>query len=343
MNIKFTKSLSGWEPFVSVVINFYNEKDNVDMAPACLCEQTYKNFEVIFVDDGSTDGTAEEIIKKYEDKLPNLRIIRNDKSLGLRPARRRGVIASRGDIVITLDLHTIFDKYFIQKIVHFFQEDNSIGAVGPLVLPYGEKWFIKGERLMELLLFRLRRILKGYRYVFGTAAAYKRDLLEQIGFLSESELVEDVDASWKASSLGFKVKISEDPIVYHKSPYNSFTKWVSRKLNDGKRAFIIFLSYPKKMIYPQFLIRFSLLPFLFSLPFLVMNLGISNFVILVVMSLLIYSFMVIILTCRTSGCKFKISWVFFHMITLVLYVLMSSLGFYLCMLAKIFGLKYKVD
>jgi len=263
MKMESIKSALTWEPLVSVVINFYNERDNVDMAPACLCEQTYKNFEVILVDDSSTDGTAEEIIRRYGGKLPRLRVIRIDKPLGLRPARRKGVMVAKGDIIVTLDLHTLFDKDFLKKVVHFFQEDSTLGAVGPLVLPYGERWFIKGDKLTALFLFVLiKKILKGYKYAPGTAAAYRRDLLERIGFLSIGELMEDIDASWKISSLGFNVKISEDLIVYHKSPYGFFAGWLLRKLNEGKRLFIVFLNYPQKVVYPQLLIRLLFLPFL---------------------------------------------------------------------------------
>ena len=343
MKMESIKLALTWEPLVSVVINFYNERDNVDMAPACLCEQTYKNFEVILVDDGSTDGTAGEVIKKYGDRLPILKVIRNDKPLGLRPARRKGVMAARGDIVITLDLHTLFDKDFLQKIVNLFQEDNNIGVVGPLVLPYGERWFIKGEKLTELFLFKLRKIFKGYKYAFGTAAAYRRDLLKKIGFLSESDLVEDIDASWKAYSLGFKIKISEDLIVYHKSPYSSFTGWILRKLNDGKRAFIVFLNYPKKIIYPQFLMRFLFLSFILILPLIVVKLNIVNFIALVIFVLSVYSLTMMMLVYKATKYTFKLSWLFFHIIILVLYILVSSLGFYLCILAKIFGIKFRID
>lgn len=249
---------------MSVVINFYNEVANVGMAPLALTKQNYNNFEVIFVDDGSTDGTMQQILKKYKHKLPRIRIIRNDFPVGLRKARNQGVKSAKGSIIITLDLHTTFDESFLKRIATSFATKNEIAAVGALVLPYGEKWFHDGFRTFNKALFLLRKRFKNYDYVFGTAAAYRTKVLEEIGYLSDGEIVEDVDASWKIKREGYTVLTLENNVVLHKGPQSS-GKFFKTFLRDGLRLAMLLKEYKRKIIYPQSLARVLILPLLIIL------------------------------------------------------------------------------
>jgi glycosyltransferase involved in cell wall biosynthesis len=247
-------------PLVSVVINFYNEAENIHMAPRSLSKQTYTNFEVILVDDCSTDQTANLILANYGNKLQKVVLLRNDKSLGLRPSRNIGVKHASGEIIVTLDLHTLFDCNFIARIVSVFVNDAKIGAVGSLIMDEGEKWFQRGMRALSVCLFSIRKKIKQYNYVFGTAAAYKAKALNEIGYLSENEIVEDTDASWKLSKNGWRVITDENNVIFHKSPYQSFRGFLSRIFISGLRASHLLLQYPRKFFYPQFFLRLIILP-----------------------------------------------------------------------------------
>jgi glycosyltransferase involved in cell wall biosynthesis len=254
-NMQTLRSVSGPSPLVSVVINFHNEAENIDMAPLSLSKQTYPNFEVILVDDGSTDETEKLLLTKYRSLLPCIRLIRLEKSIGLRPARDLGAKDAKGDIIVTLDLHTEFDCRFIEKIVDRFRNDADVGAVGSLVLSYGNKWFDRGMRAVEKLLFFTRKKAKGYNYVYGTAAAYNSKAVKEIGYLSTNNLVEDTDASWKIAKNRWKVLVVEDNLVFHRGPFKSFRGFINKLFISGTRAAFLFSKYKTKALYPLNLAR----------------------------------------------------------------------------------------
>lgn len=246
---------------MSVVINFYNEVANVDMASLALSKQNYHDFEVIFVDDGSTDGTMQQILNKYKHKLPRIKVIRNDFPVGLRKARNQGVKSAEGNIIITLDLHTTFDDSFLKKIVTAFSTNNEVAAVGALVLPYGRSWFHDGFRTFNKILFLFRKRFRHYNYVFGTAAAYRADALEKIGYLSEGNIVEDVDASWKIKKQGYRLLTLADNMIFHKGP-QLFGKFLKTFIRDSLRLALLLKKYKLKIIYPQSFLRLVVLPLL---------------------------------------------------------------------------------
>jgi len=319
-------------PLVSVVINFRNEAENIDMAPLALSRQTYRNFEVILVDDGSTDRTAELTLEKYGTLLPNVTLIKVGKCLGLRPARNLGVKKSRGDIIITLDFHTTFDQKFIERIVKVFTDNEKVGAVGSLILPYGNEWFNRGMRVIEKFLFKLRRLIRGYNYIFGTAAAYRAKALREIGYLSTSNIVEDVDASWKLAKCGWDILIAEDNLVFHKGSYKTFGGFLRKLFVGGVRGAFLLSRYKKKLFYPQYLIRFLL-------PFILIPLFLFPFILplLMVIYLLVGTFVFILIS------KESIRNSLLGIIIFLLMIVIFSLGLYYGLIAIITRKNISID
>jgi len=326
--VELLKSL----PLVSVVINFYNEAKNVDMAPLALSKQTYRNFEVILIDDGSTDRTAELILEKYGSMLPCIKLIRIEKPRGLRPARNLGVKNAKGDIIITLDLHTTFDQRFIERIVTIFDEDKKVGAIGSVILPYGDKWFNCGMCAVEKLLFKIREKVQRYNYVYGTAAAYDAKALAKIGYLSTGKIVEDTDASWKLVENGWKILVAEDNLVFHKGSARSFKGFLKKLFVGGVRAAFLLSKYKTKLFYPQNLARI-LFPF-----FIILSL-IYPFasLFLAIVYCLGFTFAFVIIS------KEAISSSLLGMISSLLLIFVSSLGLYYGLIAIIAGKKLHVD
>jgi glycosyltransferase involved in cell wall biosynthesis len=87
-------------PFFSVVISTYNRRDSVSRCLESCLRQTFADFEVVVVDDGSTDGTLEMVRERWGDRV---RVVRHPRNRGISPSRFTGVSHSRGEWLVVLD------------------------------------------------------------------------------------------------------------------------------------------------------------------------------------------------------------------------------------------------
>lgn len=115
---------------VSVVVPVKDEAQNVgslarEIGAAMASEPDH---EIIFVDDGSSDGTAQEL-KKLKTEIPHFRPLSHRRNLGQSRAIRTGVIASKGEWVVTLDGDGQNDPADIPKLLQLLRSDNSLGLV----------------------------------------------------------------------------------------------------------------------------------------------------------------------------------------------------------------------
>lgn len=116
-------------PTVSVIIPTYNRAHLVGRAIQSVLNQTYKDFELIIVDDGSTDNT-EDIIKKYQKKDERIKYIRRKKNKGGSVARNTGINAAIGEYIAFLDSD---DEWLTEKLERqmkvFKSTSSEVGVV----------------------------------------------------------------------------------------------------------------------------------------------------------------------------------------------------------------------
>lgn len=122
-------------PLVSVVIVGYNAKHFLPQCLSSLTKGDYKNIEILYVDNGSTDGTSEYINKHY----PQIILIQNLKNVGFSPAHE-GILAKvKGDAALLLNTDTIVEENLLEELVKALYEKKDIGAVQPKILMYPDK------------------------------------------------------------------------------------------------------------------------------------------------------------------------------------------------------------
>jgi glycosyltransferase involved in cell wall biosynthesis len=114
-------------PLCSVVLPAYNVAPYVEQAVESVLAQTYPNFELIIVDDASSDGTA-QILSRYRSH-PKVRLYRNPANLGMAANWNAGLRQARGEFIAKLDADDLYAPNFLEEVVPVFQKYPSLGLV----------------------------------------------------------------------------------------------------------------------------------------------------------------------------------------------------------------------
>jgi glycosyltransferase involved in cell wall biosynthesis len=128
-------------PLISVIMPVFNRPSMVQDALASLQGQTWRKFEVIAVDDGSTDETP-EVLRRWAGKVPWLRVLTNETRLGVPRSRNRALAAATGEIVAYLDSDNLLYRNALASVADAFESPDtwSIHTSQLWVLPEGGLW-----------------------------------------------------------------------------------------------------------------------------------------------------------------------------------------------------------
>ena len=127
-----------YQPLVSVVMPVYNREKLVTRAINSILNQTYRNIELIIVDDGSTDSTP-TILNYYKQKDPRIKILTNQLNKGISYSRQRGLDTAMGKYVAIMDSDDWALPERIEKSVAFMKEHPYIDAMCGQVIPFSEE------------------------------------------------------------------------------------------------------------------------------------------------------------------------------------------------------------
>lgn len=169
---------------ISVVIPLYNKKECVAHTLECVLNQTYQEFEVVVVDDGSTDGSA-EVVEGFADE--RIRLIRQENG-GVSAARNRGIKEARSEYVAFLDADDEWKPEHLQTLVGLVEKYPQCGA-------YSTNYeFKQGDKVKQTILNKIPfegddGVLTNYFEVascshppvWTSAVCIKKSLLNEIG------------------------------------------------------------------------------------------------------------------------------------------------------------------
>lgn len=173
-----TKSLK-----ISVIIPAYNSASYIEQCINSALNQTIPIFEIIVINDGSTDAT-EEISLRIEEKSKNNTIIKiiNQANGGPSKARNRGIKESKGDWIAFLDADDRWLPEKIEQQVSILYDNPNCKIIGTPIFSYRKKIFYKKISFEEML-FK--------NYFFTSSVLVKKDLLSDISFDEKKKYSED--------------------------------------------------------------------------------------------------------------------------------------------------------
>jgi glycosyltransferase involved in cell wall biosynthesis len=198
-------------PLVSIIICTYNRSRLVKKAIRSALHQSYRNIELIIVDDGSTDGTAVQLAA-WAEREPRMVFVRQ-RNWGQALARNAGLALARGEYVCFLDSDDWYLRDHVQRRVRLMERRPSLGMLhGGIV--------VRGARAKQLVLdleHPERKIHVSKCYVGGTFFA-RRSVLKRVGGFREIPFGEDHDLMQRVKKKFAVKKVRITTYVYNCSP-----------------------------------------------------------------------------------------------------------------------------
>ncbi|WP_432105057.1 glycosyltransferase [Streptomyces sp. bgisy091] len=224
------RNFSWGEPFtrpVSVLVPAYNERECIEATVRSLVASDHP-IEVIVIDDGSTDGTADLVEAMW---IPNVRVVRQ-RNAGKPAALNNGIANARYDIVVMMDGDTVFEPSTVRELVQPFA-DHRVGAVAGNAKVGNRDSLIGAWQHIEYVMgFNLDRrmydLLGCMPTIPGAVGAFRRDALDRIGGMSEDTLAEDTDVTMALHRDGWRVVYAENARAWTEAPESVQQLWSQR-------------------------------------------------------------------------------------------------------------------
>ncbi len=234
----------------SIIIPTFNTKDLTLRSIECLLQNPPKmNFEIIVVDNASSDGTLEAIRKRFREVV----VIRNDRNLGFSRACNRGAAEASGRFLLFLNSDTEVQKGTFEHLIQWLESHSNTGVVGPkligpneraiqmswvwnpllageLIQQYFAPYAVRRSRFRQRLIQWLQNRSKSVPSICGACIMVRRDVFDQIGGFDEDfELYfEDSDICLRCRQAGWNIDFVAESKLMHRlgqstrrSPWNS--------------------------------------------------------------------------------------------------------------------------
>jgi len=226
-------------PKISIVICAYNAERTMDACMASLRELRYPNYEVIVVDDGSTDST-----RAIAERYPEAKVIAQPNK-GLSVARNVGAEAATGDIIAYTDSDCVVDPDWLTYLAYKFEHNGFIAVGGPnlpppedaripacvAVSPGGPTHVLLNDEVAE--------------HIPGCNMAFRRTALEAVhGFDPIYRAAgDDVDLCWRLQNLGHPIGFSPAAMVWH-FRRNTIRAYLRQQMGYGKAEALLYFKHP---------------------------------------------------------------------------------------------------
>lgn len=219
-------------PPVSILIPCHNEGDNAEETIGSALLQKYPDFEVIAINDGSRDNTA-EVLNAMAARHERLRVIHLDRNLGKANALRMGALAARSEYLVCIDGDALLDEYATHWMVSHLTSGPRVGAVtgNPRIrnrstllgkLQVGEFSSIIG------MIKRAQRVYGRIFTVSGVISAFRRTALHRIGYWADDMVTEDIDISWRLQLDHWDIRYEPNALCFILMPETLKGLWRQR-------------------------------------------------------------------------------------------------------------------
>ncbi len=210
------------EKKVTVIVPCFNEDKVIKASLESLKKQTYQNYEIIVVDDGSSDDTF-KIAKRMEFNEGKRRLIAVTKENGGKAnALNLGIKMAKGELFLAVDADSVLSKDALELMVPYF-DDSRVGAVaGSVYVVNQDNLWTKLQALEYIQGLNLVRngqaYLKLVNIIPGPIGMFRRDAVSSLGGYSDDTYAEDCDLTLRLINENYKIDYEIDAVSYTEAP-----------------------------------------------------------------------------------------------------------------------------
>lgn len=211
-----------YEPFVSVIVPAWNEEVGILNTIKSILASTYRNMEIIIVNDGSTDKTDELVknfCKNYSGDI-NIKYFYK-KNSGKSDSMNYGLVRSEGEIIITIDTDSVVDNMAIENFVECYNDPHVMSVAGNVKIGNSDTFIGLLQMIEYIYGFYFKRgdsLTNSIYIVGGAAASYRRSILDKVGYFDTDTITEDIEMSTRIQQAGGKIGYAANAIVYTEGP-----------------------------------------------------------------------------------------------------------------------------
>lgn len=249
------KTNGEFAPFVSIIIPVFNEEKVIRQSIKSLLQQNYPNYEIIIVNDGSTDNTktvAETLVGFHNGVNGKIKIsLVNQQNSGKARALNAGLQFSKADFVLCMDGDSQLSSDALKNAARHFTNPN-IGAVAGNVKVLNRGKFITDLQALEYIEgLNMARSAQSYvrlvNIIPGPIGVFRKKAIEDAGYYSSDTFAEDADLTLKIIASGWKIYYEPNAISYTEAPENlqqllkqryRWTRGILQSLRKHKRLLI---------------------------------------------------------------------------------------------------------
>ncbi len=220
-------------PLISILVPCYNEQDTVEETVDNLIKLDYPHKEIILINDGSKDHTA-DIIMKLAGQHDIVRAINNQENKGKANALRLGLFASHGEYLLCVDSDAIIDNdapYHLIK--HFFHKGERVAAVTGNPRIRNRDTLLGKLQVVEYAsiigsIKRTQRIIGKIMTVSGVIVAFRKKALVDVGLWDVDMITEDISVSWKFHERFWDIRYEPQALCWMLVPEKLGGYWKQR-------------------------------------------------------------------------------------------------------------------
>jgi poly-beta-1,6-N-acetyl-D-glucosamine synthase len=218
-------------PLVSVLVPAYREEAVIAQAVSGALAMNYPRFELIVINDGSTDRTVDEVRPFLADR--RVRLIDKQRNEGKALALNDGIAQARGELLLILDADAVPDAELLNWLVPHFQSP-TVGAVAGNARVRNKTGILARLQAIEFtsvigLLRRAQRVWGAVMCVSGVVGIFRASALREAGLFTPGMATEDIDLTWKIQKLGYDVRYEPRALVWMIVPESISMWWRQRR------------------------------------------------------------------------------------------------------------------